>query len=125
MNRFGRNGSFFDHLRRHSGRVTEGPAPCQHCGESGCPCGQEEAQAAVAEAKALPLPSGNRYADKLAGDFTKAIPAAGTFTRNSLYNLRAMVNELAAHHRLGSRRAEMEEAERVAALVTKAIDALP
>lgn len=125
MNRFGRNGSFFDHLRRHSGRATDGPALCQHCGQSGCPCGQEDARAAVAEARALPLPSGNRYADKLAGDFSKAIPTVDTFTRNSLYNLRAMVNELAAHHRLGSRRAETAEAERVAALVTKAINALP
>lgn len=100
--------------------AAQAPESCRHCQKLGCSCGQAEAAQAVEMARALPLPSGTMYADREAASFRRSIPAA-PLTRAGLAGLAMAAANLADHHALGRRTADVEacraveQAARVAA----------
>lgn len=127
MARDGWNGGFFDHLRKHSGRVTAPSRECKACGQSSCPCGQDEARKAVEAARGLALPKGTAYADKIAQQFTRAIPAGPTYEKWSINNLRACTDEILDMYRVGPRKdsPEAQATQLVSDLLKAAFNLLP
>jgi hypothetical protein len=127
MARDGWNRTFFEHLRNHSGRATAAPTSCRHCGQDACPCGQEEAQRAVAAVRALSLPRGTSYAEKVSAQVTRAIPAGPTYSRWPINNLRACVDDVVAIYRAGGRLDDPHAmaAQTASDLLTTAFNALP
>ncbi len=127
MTRDGWNRNFFSHLREHSGRATAPTKTCQRCGQTSCPCGQDEAQKAVEAARALVMPKGTHYADKIARQFTRAIPAGPTYEKWSINNLRACADEIASMYRAGARAnsPEAQATQNVVDLLKTAFNAFP